>query len=473
VNIKGARNEYESFQVVIRGTPTALRNVRVSVSDLSNEMNSISRKNVTLYREHFVYVSKSSPDLHGSNRPLGQGWYPDGLIPFLDPSTGLPIKGTKLSAEPFSVARNKNEVIWADVYVPLGTPAGQYKGTVTVASDQGSTTLPLQVTVWDFDLPIKPALKSLFPLSLSDAEILLRNRVMPMMIHASSAKQLMAEGLSITALSFSSGATIANCTMSAPPPTSEILQEKAFFPIALSTYVWSADEVTNCTALFPQILAWGQALHRAGVQHLVTMAPVPQLLDDRLGTGRSAVDYWAVLPITYDQHVSTILTAQAKGDEVWSYNALVQDGYSPKWEIDFTPINFRIQPGFMSQSLGLKGILYWRLNNWSADPWNQINWTDEWGDNYPGEGVLVYPGTDVGISGVAPSMRLKQIRDGVEDYDYVELLKAAGEGNLASNIVDNVARDWHIWTQDNSVLNSAREALGMELDRLGSTGQLK
>ena len=52
--------------------------------------------------------------------------------------------------------------------------------------------------------------------------------------------------------------------------------------------------------------------------------------------------------------------ALAKGDSLWSYNTLVQDPYSPKWEIDFDPINFRIQPGFISQSLGPTGMLYWR-----------------------------------------------------------------------------------------------------------------
>jgi hypothetical protein len=29
---------------------------------------------VTLYREHYVNVSKSSLDLRGTNRPLGAGW---------------------------------------------------------------------------------------------------------------------------------------------------------------------------------------------------------------------------------------------------------------------------------------------------------------------------------------------------------------------------------------------------------------
>ena len=108
-----------------------------------------------------------------------------------------------------------------------------------------------------------------------------------------------------------------------------------------------------------------------------------------------------------------------KGDSVWSYNTLVQDAYSPKWLIDFDPVNFRIQPGFISQSLNLTGLLYWRVDKWPSDPWNNVNNAGTYSSaNYPGEGMLVYPGQQVGVKGVVASMRLKWLRDGVEDYDY-------------------------------------------------------
>jgi hypothetical protein len=53
---------------------------------------------------------------------------------------------------------------------------------------------------------------------------------------------------------------------------------------------------------------------------------------------------------------------QGKGDSVWSYTALVQDMYSPKWEADFLPIDYRIMTGFIDASLGLKGNLYWSVD---------------------------------------------------------------------------------------------------------------
>jgi hypothetical protein len=207
---------------------------------------------------------------------------------------------------------------------------------------------------------------------------------------------------------------------------------------------------------------WARNLHAAGIDNLVTMAPIPALMSDGSGSGRSAVDIWTMLPVTYDQDVANVLAAQAKGDQAWSYNTLVQDSYSPKWEIDFDPIDFRIQPGFISESLGLTGLLYWRVDLWSQDPWNVVNVAGYM--QYPGEGMLVYPGATVGIQGVAPSMRLKWLRDGVQDYEYVELLKQAGAGAWALQVAAQAGASWSNWTRDPNVLESVRQQLGDALN---------
>jgi hypothetical protein len=224
--------------------------------------------------------------------------------------------------------------------------------------------------------------------------------------------------------------------------------------------------VGNCSNLYTTLKQWAYNMHQAGVDNLVTMSPDANLYDDGSGTGRSAVDIWVMLPIMYDQHTSGVSQVLTKGDLAWSYNTLVQDSYSPKWTIDFAPVNFRIQPGFISQSLGLTGMLYWRIDRWSSDPWNQVNNQGAFSsNNYPGEGALVYPGSTVGITGVAPSMRLKWLRDGVDDYDYIALLKAAGQGTLAMQIAKSVGSDWTNWTRDINALENARIQAGQALDQ--------
>jgi hypothetical protein len=106
--IRAARGEWESFQIVIQAPPGGLTNVSVDLSDLQGPGGQvIPQSSFSLYREHYVFVSSSSPDWRGSNRPLGSGWYPDALIPFRDPSTGLPPVGATLSAVPFNLLEGR------------------------------------------------------------------------------------------------------------------------------------------------------------------------------------------------------------------------------------------------------------------------------------------------------------------------------------------------------------------------------
>ena len=197
------------------------------------------------------------------------------------------------------------------------------------------------------------------------------------------------------------------------------------------------------------------------------MSPTPALYDDGSGTGRSAVDIWVLLPLMYDNSKNRVNEVLKKGDTVWSYNTLVQDAYSPKWLIDFDPVNFRIQPGFISQSLNLSGLLYWRIDKWPSDPWNDVNNAGTYSSaNYPGEGMLVYPGQPVGVDGVVASMRLKWLRDGVEDYEYVQLLKDLGKADLAMQIARSVGPDWTNWTRDPNAIEAARQKLGEAIDLL-------
>ncbi len=163
--------------------------------------------------------------------------------------------------------------------------------------------------------------------------------------------------------------------------------------------------------------------------------------------------------------------ALSKGDEVWFYNALSQDSYSPKWLVDYTPVNLRVQPGFLNQSLGLTGLLYWRVDFWPGPHWDSVDNTGVLGNyNAPGDGMPVYALDEIGIQGVAPSMRLKWLRDGVQDYDYVELLKEHGLGDWAMAVVQEAYRGWQEWSEDAPVLLSIREQLGQRLDQLGSGG---
>ncbi len=474
IDLFAARGEYESFQVVVKAPSNGLSNVNISVSDLVSENNKrISKKNITLYREHYVDVRKSSPAWGGdTNKPLSKGSYPDALIPFIDPETNLPPRKAQLRAVPFSLKSAQNQPIWLDVFVPRDTKPGQYVGKFTVTSDQGKSVGQIQLKVGNFELPVKPSLNSSFSFfearSRANSVELLKHRLMPREVEPKDESYLMKEwGLTSVDLGFWSGADISTCKMKPAPSVQEIKRKAAQHQPGLLVYNFTADEIDNCPNLLQPIKQWGKNLAQAGVKNLVTMKPIPSLYNDGSKKGKSVVDIWVLNSEMYDKAVQQVNEVKRKGDKVWSYALLVVGNGHPHWEIDFLPMNFRIHPGFISQHLGLTGLLYWRIDLWTKDPWNDIQtYQNNEKYDFPGEGMLVYPGAQVGINGVAPSMRLKWLRDGVEDYEYIEILKKRGRGNWALKVSKTVGSDWKNWSKNPSTLESVRRKLGNEIDRL-------
>ncbi|WP_138498129.1 DUF4091 domain-containing protein [Nostoc sp. PA-18-2419] len=478
IHLYAARGEYEPFQIGIHAPSGGLTNVNVTVSDLSGSNNRlISNKNITLYREHYVHVVHSSPNKKGStNSSLGTGWYADGLIPFINPENKTALTGAELDAVPFNLKARNNQPIWVDIFVPRNTQAGDYQGTFTVSSNQGAIAGKIHLQVWNFELPIKPSLNSEFTFyehqDKSDMVELLKHKLMPdAHFNPADEPELIKQwGLRSRSLSFWSGANVNTCKMAPAPSLEKIKTTAAKHESGLFLYARYADEIDNCPNLIEPVKQWARNFHQAGIATTLAMTPTPALYDDGSGTGRSAVDIWVVLPESYDQAPERITEVLQKGNKVWSYNALVQDGYSPKWQIDFEPINYRIHPGFISQSLGLTGILYWRVDLWTKDPWNDVQtyFQKKYKDYFPGEGMLFYPGKQVGIKGVVPSMRLKWLREGVEDYEYLEILKSHERQDWALSLARRVGLDWKHWTRDINLLESVRRQLGEEIDRLSS-----
>lgn len=472
VNLAAPRDGDDSFQIVVNGGTEGVQNINVKISDLEGlNGERIPSTSFTLYREKYVYVSASSPNWGGSNKPKGPGWYADALIPFRDPGTGKPLSGAKISAVPFDVKEATNQPIWVDLRVPRTAISGKYCGTYTVTSDEGSVQGSIELNVWNFIMPTTPSLKTAFLFShagtIEAQEELLRNRISPSATPATQMPIVKGLGLNATDTGPFSGADIGNCKMSPAPSVSQFKSLTAGQQPGVLLYDYSADEIGHCTNLYPTIQQWAFNMHQADINNLVSISPTPALYSDGSGTGRSAVDIWVLLPVMYNNSRAQVEQVLKKGDSVWSYNTLVQDAYSPKWEIDFDPVDFRIQPGFISQSLDLTGLLYWRIDRWGSDPWNNVNNTGSFSSaNYPGEGMLVYPGQQVGLPGVVASMRLKWLRDGVEDYEYMQILKNLGKADLAMQIARSVGPDWTHWTRDANAINSARRQLGEAIDAI-------
>jgi hypothetical protein len=564
--IYGGQGEYVAFQVAVQAPSSGgLTISNFSVTNLTGPGGAtIPSTDLILYRESYIAIKQHSPTededscgpgpysdsnvpycgdngLLGSTTNIGTPNVPvanyttfaDPLIPFIDPSNGTSlINGTSTYVPlPVTVSAGNNAVFWVDTFIPRGSTPGSYSGTYTVVTSQGNVTGQIALTAWGFTLPLQPSLKSLFDgddnqsaavVAGVQAE-LMRNRFMPdpstSLTSATVSADITEYGFNTYDPGYFNGVYYDSCSPSNSAPSVSQVQS-AITGMLAGLYLadYSSDPESSCSssAYYNSVIVFAQALHQAttasypnGVNNVVSQQPVSVLFSDGLGTGRSAVDDWTVLPLNYDNAeldttdvedggANAIASVLRHGDQIWSYNTGVQDPYSPKWELDFLPINYRIQPGFINQSLGITGLLYWAVADWTSSkgcpnpsssptPTSSSggkDWTNPQGcenPDYPGEGILVYPGEPAGLqsnstyAGVAPSMRLKYLRDGLQDYEYFQLLKNCG-GTLSQTVLNTLSLsgtespNWHDWTMNYENLESARLSLGNQINSECSSG---
>jgi hypothetical protein len=117
----------------------------------------------------------------------------------------------------------------------------------------------------------------------------------------------------------------------------------------------------------------------------------------------------------------------------------------------------RLLPWF-GYKYGAEAYEFWGVNWLTYNPYkygwhsyifeSQAPGEESW-KRYPnGDGYIIYPGKPIGEDGLIGSIRLKQVREGAEDYEYLALL-----GNLIKKA-----------DQANPALQGARQALQQALD---------
>jgi hypothetical protein len=136
----------------------------------------------------------------------------------------------------------------------------------------------------------------------------------------------------------------------------------------------------------------------------------------------------------------------------------------PGYEIDRPATAARAVP-LLGVRRGLKGELYYdMLQAWTGDPWSQVR---AFAGN--GDGTLLYPGRPEALGGTRPfpveSIRLKVIRDALEDAELVALARASGEGRLADRLVTRLVPTARGWERRPEPWLAARRILGDALAR--------
>jgi hypothetical protein len=456
-----------------------LSNVNVSASALTGPGGAtIPASSVTLYREYYITVTGTANYGGGSNPPLGSGTYPEPLIPFNDPETGSPLCGTAaaLKACNASISAGQNQPYWIDISVPRGatnSPAGTYTGSISITAAQGTVTVPVTLTVWNFELPAQPSELSLWTLwppaagntTTTLAQALMRNKVMGWYnVAANAGSDISNFGLNRSGLDGYYFIGIqCNGSYSSIPSTSQINAAAANFPAGLGLDFYLADELNGCTGDYSAIKTMGVNAHAAN-RSVKTMMTINATDPNLYG----AIDHWVLLD-SVQQWPALPFTA---GGDLWSYTSCNAGfGNTPEWMVDYPPINERIQAGFLNWTQGAAGILYYRSDGWTAGnaigSWNNVDTTACGGGlGRPGDGIFLYPPGPIASTESAPGIRLKAIRDGIQDYEYAQILKNLGQVPFLNSVIQPIATNWSNWSHDPNALEAARLQLGQLLHQL-------
>jgi Domain of unknown function (DUF4091) len=485
IDVSGARGEIVDAQIIVHAPPSGLTNVNVSASDLTApDGGTIPASNITLYREYYVTVTGTANYGGGSNPPLGSGTYPEPLIPFNDPQTGAPLCDTSatLKACNARIVPGENQPYWIDISIPHGTitsPSETYTGNITVTSTQGTVTVPVSLTVWNFELPTQPSELSLWTLwppaagntPASLARALMRNKVMSWFADPASASSDKSNaGLNRSGLdAYFHFQVKCNGTHSKFPSAKDIDSAASRFPETLPLDLYVGDELNDCPEAYAALKTAGAQVHSANraVKTILTVnTPDAKLFDD--GHGRSVIDHWVLLA---SMEKWPALPFTGRGD-LWSYTSCnTGRGNAPEWLVDYPPINERIQAGFLNWTQGATGILYYRADGWTAGnavaSWNNLD-TNACGPGLgrPGDGIFLYPPGPIASSEPAPGIRLKAIRDGIQDYEYAQLLKNQGQASYIDFVLKPIAASWTKWTRDPTEIENIRQKFGQQLQQL-------
>lgn len=513
VELAAARNESESFQVFLR-SDAAVKGVNLQPGDLVAEGGAVlPASQARLYREHQFELTQPTH----RNDQFQPGWYPDGLIPFNHPLSGEPLAGARLDAVPFDLPPAETHGFWIDLEVPAGAKPGRYRGVYRVtATAADAVEIPVTLTVWDFELPRVSTMHTALgspaermrgyyerrakqgkeqppedwaAVERQVAELLTRHRINATLPSGSLRPEAQPDGsFLIPAEQIEAARAFVDRyhvnALPIPHPRTAVKDpeaEKERLHAWLRAWDRAAKELDRPQVLFYTYLRdepndeqayryvqkWGRAIRAADSVVKVLVVEQTWTQKEAWGDLYGAVDIWCPLFSLFKPESAA--ARLALGEQVWTYTALCQGKKTPWWHTDFPLLNYRV-PAWIAWRYRMTGLLYWGgMSYWSGveDPWTDPGTLDRRDRQkellYNGEGSLVYPGRAVGYEGIAPSLRLKALRDGIEDYELLAILERLGRRGEAEGIVLPLAPSWFEWNPNPADYQAARSRLAQQI----------
>lgn len=436
--LHGARNEYVSAQIALRTAADADKPFSFDWTALKGTgEGTIAKDKIVLFRAADIDVTKGSNENKCKDalraRPLGK--FPDALVPLVTHD------GTNV-ANSIKPEKDKTIPFWVDVFIPAGTPAGQYTGSITLKGEGAAVTMPVKLKVANVEIPAEASIPSMYNLRLdcknATANVenyiatALAHRLQPSQYHGSdgSMPQALIDKFNPDGKGFFS--MYVSDTKALPPEKLDYLKkltahlkERKLFE---HSYLQLKDEARKdsfdgMVAVVKQIQ---DAMPEWKGKVLATFSSQGGTeLDGLIGTQVTTLRGYGNWSWTKYDGREEWVKRRANGQHLWFYVSNNQGTPYPTFDIDTPTVAF--EPRVMAWAWWYEkaeGHLYWDLMfkpSWKLDP-----------KFPPGDGQLMYPG-DFTMDG-APSWvlvkeikepivsrRMKIFRQGLQEWEMLKL----------------------------------------------------
>lgn len=458
VDVFGIRNEVISGQCVVHAL-TDLSGVTVKVSSLEQQSGgaSIPAGAVEWNFVGSIPLTGNAPNQRESDlvRPA-PARYPDYLM----------------AERTLNIQSGQYQAIWLTIHLPKMAPAGTYAGQITVRSARAIQTLPVYVTVYPLTMPVarhlqvtewyttsgfdrfhginKPYSKAWFAILRIYAENMAAHRqnVFEVPMSAIEIRQSRTGDLSFDFTRFDQIAQVFW-------DTGKMDYIETGFLTKFGEDGWSSteillkdfpveDEATGQEItlpgdkVIPDLLPAFQnhledkgwldrtffhvkdepsthnvMAYRKISEYLHSYAPKLQRMD---AVETTFLSNYIEIAVPKLDHLGTRYEAYKKiarqGTELWFYTVgIFQASSYPNKTIDLPVIDNRVLH-WLNYRYDLTGFLHWGWNQWTEDPFHEVG-------RHIGDGWMVYPARN----GVLNSLRWEEMRNGIQDYEYLWLLE--------------------------------------------------
>ena len=408
IEILTGQNEHESFQLVF-SSEEEFDSLRITGESFSSNNGRSFEPGMTMYVQADTEISKPMPGHL-------EGLYPNVLEPRAS----------------FEVVPGKRTRIWIEIFVASDVPAGEYSSRMNIERDGlRIARIPVKLRVLPLQIPEKPTstaavgldydrIAEHYQLEKESTEykkimdsfywFLVDRRMSPYQPPVPIDSDELSEYLN--------NEKVTACRLSIYPlnPGFETAVEVAKSGGWLEKlFAYSIDEPTYHR--YREIIEAGEYIHsmKAAPRFLVACFPDEPLI--------GAVDIWCIhlrflpqgIPVGFldiPKYVDAVDERLKAGDAVWWYTAGAVTPF-PTLHIEDDPAAFRVIP-WLQQLYRIDGFLHWETVNWMESP--DAPFVRLFGN---GEGVLIYPGE----LSPNPSIRLELLREGLEDMEYLVMLR--------------------------------------------------